>query len=245
MMGCFGKYRGKVENNVDPMMLGRIQVSAPAVLGEGTLSWAMPCTPYAGPGVGFFALPPVGANIWVEFEGGDPDYPIWSGCFWDAGDVPASPAIAEIKMLKTEGITLKLDDTSDVGGVTLEVNSPCVSTALKVVFDRNGIKITNSDSVITITPEDIEIKNSEVSLKVSSSEIEMKNSDVSQKITSSEIKLKNDKVVIKLSASELELKNDKPSLKLTSSKLEAKNGSKKIEISSSGVKINDGALEVM
>ena len=49
----------------------------------------MPCAPFAGSGVGFFALPPVGANVWVEFEGGDPDYPIWSGCFWGAGEVPA------------------------------------------------------------------------------------------------------------------------------------------------------------
>lgn len=68
MTKYYGKYRGKVENTIDPLMLGRIQVSAPAVLGDGTLSWAMPCTPYAGPGVGFFAIPPVGANVWVEFE---------------------------------------------------------------------------------------------------------------------------------------------------------------------------------
>jgi hypothetical protein len=41
----FGKYRGKVENNIDPMQLGRVQVSVPAVPGEGRLSWAMPCAP--------------------------------------------------------------------------------------------------------------------------------------------------------------------------------------------------------
>lgn len=59
----FGKFRGKVENTIDPLMLARIQISVPAVLGQGSLSWAMPCVPYAGPGVGFFAIPPVGANI--------------------------------------------------------------------------------------------------------------------------------------------------------------------------------------
>ncbi|MCB1831203.1 MAG: baseplate assembly protein, partial [Gammaproteobacteria bacterium] len=69
MTQFFGKYRGSVENNVDPQMMGRIQVSVPAVLGDGTLSWAMPCVPYAGPGVGLFTLPPNGANVWVEFEG--------------------------------------------------------------------------------------------------------------------------------------------------------------------------------
>jgi uncharacterized protein involved in type VI secretion and phage assembly len=81
MTQFFGKYRGKVKNNVDPMQQGRIHVSVPAVLGEGSLSWAMPCVPYAGSQVGFFAIPPVDANVWVEF-GGDPDAPIWSGCFW-------------------------------------------------------------------------------------------------------------------------------------------------------------------
>ncbi len=44
----FGKYRGKVENNIDPMLMGRVQVSVAAVLGDGRSSWAMPCAPYAG-----------------------------------------------------------------------------------------------------------------------------------------------------------------------------------------------------
>lgn len=65
-----GKYRGKVLKNQDPLSLGRLQVSVPAVLGEGSLSWAMPCVPYAGKDVGFFMLPSEGSNVWVEFEGG-------------------------------------------------------------------------------------------------------------------------------------------------------------------------------
>ena len=88
MTQFFGKYRGTVANNIDPQMMGRVQVSVPSVLGEGQLSWAMPCVPYAGSGVGFFAIPPNGANVWVEFEAGDPDYPIWSGCFWGMGEAP-------------------------------------------------------------------------------------------------------------------------------------------------------------
>ncbi|HBL27563.1 MAG TPA: baseplate assembly protein, partial [Acidobacteria bacterium] len=54
----YGKYRGKVSNNIDPLQIGRLQVSVPEVLGDGRLSWALPCVPFAGPGVGFFALPP-------------------------------------------------------------------------------------------------------------------------------------------------------------------------------------------
>jgi uncharacterized protein involved in type VI secretion and phage assembly len=84
----YGKYRGKVESNLDPLGLGRVQVSVPAVLGDATQAWAMPCVPYAGKGVGLFMVPPVGALAWVEFEAGDPDYPILAGCFWGQGEPP-------------------------------------------------------------------------------------------------------------------------------------------------------------
>ena len=138
MNNFFGKYRGKVENNIDPMQLGRVQVSVPAVLGEGSMSWAMPCVPYAGPGVGFFAIPPVGANIWVEFEGGDPDYPIWSGCFWGVGEVPAQLAVAEMKVLKTDMGTITLNDLPGAGGITIET-----TTGMKIVINALGIEINN------------------------------------------------------------------------------------------------------
>src|SRR5262249_24084227 len=110
MSQLFGKYRGKVKNNIDPMQLGRGQVSVAGALGDGGVGWAMPCVPFAGPQVGFFASPPVGANIWVEFEGGSPDYPIWSGCFWGTGEVPATPAFAEVKVFKTSTCTITLSD---------------------------------------------------------------------------------------------------------------------------------------
>lgn len=138
MNDFYGKYRGKVENNIDPMQLGRIQVSVPAVLGEGRMSWAMPCVPYAGSGVGFFAIPPIGANVWVEFEGGDPDYPIWSGCFWGTGEVPAQPAVAEMKVLKTDVGTITLNDLQGTGGITIET-----ATGMKIEIKAQGIEITN------------------------------------------------------------------------------------------------------
>lgn len=138
MTDFLSKYRGKVENNIDPMQLGRIQISVPSVLGEGRMSWAMPCVPYAGSGVGFFAIPPLGANIWVEFEGGNPDYPIWSGCFWGVGEVPAMPAIAEMKILKTDMGTITLNDLPGVGGITIET-----ITGMKIEINALGIEITN------------------------------------------------------------------------------------------------------
>jgi uncharacterized protein involved in type VI secretion and phage assembly len=139
MTQYWGKYRGTVANNVDPQQLGRLQITVPTVLGDSRLSWAMPCVPYAGPGVGFFALPPNGARIWVEFEGGDPDHPIWVGGFWEqSSDVPASPPLAEKKVYKTDTATLTLDDTPGAGGVTVETTA-----GMKIVLNAQGIEINN------------------------------------------------------------------------------------------------------
>ena len=87
----YGKYRGTVVDNNDPLQLARLQVQVPDVLGALTTSWALPCLPVAGNEMGVFALPPVGANVWVEFEQGDPDFPIWTGGFWDDAGRPPSP----------------------------------------------------------------------------------------------------------------------------------------------------------
>lgn len=157
MTPFFGKYRGQVQNNVDPMMLGRLQVSVPAVLGEGRLSWAMPCVPYAGDGVGFFAIPPVGANVWVEFEAGDPDYPIWSGCFWGTGEVPAQPALPFVKVLQTDSIMLKLDDTPGAGGFTLEVSPPVAPGTITIACTMSGVEISVGAARIAMTPASVSI----------------------------------------------------------------------------------------
>jgi uncharacterized protein involved in type VI secretion and phage assembly len=139
MSRYLGKYRGTVANNIDPLQLGRLQILVPSVLGDSRLSWAMPCVPYAGSGVGFFMLPPVDARIWVEFENGDPDFPVWVGGFWDqSSDVPASPPLAQIKIIKTDTATFTLDDTPGAGGITIETTA-----GMKVVLNAQGIEIAN------------------------------------------------------------------------------------------------------
>lgn len=89
----YGKYRGTVVNNVDPMMRGRLLLIVPDVLGLVPSSWAEPCAPLAGPTgppMGAYLVPPLGAGVWVEFEQGDPEQPVWVGCRWGAAsDVPA------------------------------------------------------------------------------------------------------------------------------------------------------------
>ena len=86
----YGKYRGLVLNNIDPMQMGRLMVQVPDVTGLMPSTWAMPCVPVAGIQNGMFALPMIGSGVWVEYEQGDPDHPIWVGCFWgSAAEVPA------------------------------------------------------------------------------------------------------------------------------------------------------------
>src|SRR5260370_1208751 len=80
----YGKYRGFVADNNDPDNRGRLKVRVPGVLGDDIVSgWALPCAPYGGAaGQGFFFIPDVEAGVWVEFESGLLEFPIWVGTFW-------------------------------------------------------------------------------------------------------------------------------------------------------------------
>lgn len=138
----YGKYRGVVTDNKDPLMTGRVKARVPDVMGEKETGWAMPCAPFGGSGVGFFALPTVGAGVWIEFEHGDPDYPVWSGCwFGSAAEMPPVLLAPPYKktLIKTEGgNSVLLDDTPGIGGITLET-----SGGQKVVMNATGVEITN------------------------------------------------------------------------------------------------------
>ncbi|HEU5161294.1 MAG TPA: phage baseplate assembly protein V [Streptosporangiaceae bacterium] len=139
-----GKYRGTVVNNVDPEQRGRIQVQVSDVLGDIPSSWAMPCFPLAGPGMGQYVVPPVGAGVWVEFEQGDVSYPIYSGCWYgSATEVPtlalAGPPTNPNIVLQTTGQrTVVLSDLPGGPGITLRT-----ATGAAIVINDAGILITN------------------------------------------------------------------------------------------------------
>jgi uncharacterized protein involved in type VI secretion and phage assembly len=116
----FGKYRGVVTENVDTLGRGRLRVQVPQVLGKVQV-WAMPCVPYAGKDRGFFAMPEVGTGVWIEFEAGDPSFPIWVGCFWDKNDISSSDANPKIKFWKTTKFTFRIDDGT--GEIVIENDS--------------------------------------------------------------------------------------------------------------------------
>ena len=159
MARFYGKYRGKVTNNVDPLLRGRVQVNVPAVQGDGRMSWAEACVPYAGNGVGLFAVPPVGANVWVEFEAGNPDYPILAGCFWGQGEAPASPAVPQVKTWKTEAVSITLSDLPGVGGLTIEIGPPAASVPMKIACTASGIELSIGAASVKLTPASVSVNN--------------------------------------------------------------------------------------
>jgi uncharacterized protein involved in type VI secretion and phage assembly len=140
----YGKYRGTVVNNVDLEQRGRLLVTVPDVLGPNVSSWAMPCLPLAGTNMGFYTTPPNGAGVWIEFEQGDPNYPVWVGGFW--GSAAEVPALARTIPPGTAGITLQT--LTQNGIVISDVPGPAGGIRLQTA---SGAGISISDTGIVIT----------------------------------------------------------------------------------------------
>ncbi len=158
----FGKYRGVVLNNADPMQQGRLLVQVPDVTGLTPASWAAPCVPVAGLQTGMVALPIPGSGVWVEFEQGDPDHPIWTGCFW--GSAAEMPALAMATPPAIPAITLQTPlqnglTVSDLPGPTGGIMIKSASGATLIVNDT-GIYIQNGKgAMITLVGPTITINN--------------------------------------------------------------------------------------
>jgi len=143
----YGKYRGFVVRTDDPKYLGRVTLRVPSVLGpEVVTGWAMPCVPYGGQkNQGSLHVPEAGAGVWVEFEQGSIDYPIWVGCFW--GSAAEVPALARLTPPGVSAITLQTQlqnglTVSDLpgpsGGIMLKS-----ATGATLIVNDTGIYIQN------------------------------------------------------------------------------------------------------
>jgi uncharacterized protein involved in type VI secretion and phage assembly len=155
----FGKYRGVVTDNQDPLQIGRIRARVPDVMGDEESGWALPCFPFAGSGLGFCALPSVGAGVWIEFEHGDPDYPIWAGCWYGtAAEVPPSwlaPPYQKVLLQTAGGASITLDDTPGLGGITLET-----AGGQKIKLTAAGIEIDNGQGArVTLQGPQVNVNN--------------------------------------------------------------------------------------
>ena len=148
MSEYIGKFRGTVLNNLDPMQRGRLQLLVPDVTGLLPSTWAEACVPLAGPTgppMGTFFLPPIGAGVWVEFEHGSVDKPIWTGCRWGSPTdipplskvgIPASPNIV-MQTLGQNSISIS-DLPGPTGGIMLKS-----TTGASITVNDTGIYIQN------------------------------------------------------------------------------------------------------
>ena len=163
----YGKYRGTVLNNIDPMQIGRLMVQVPDVGGLVPSSWAMPCFPVTGRQMGAYMIPQIGTGVWVEFEQGNPDYPIWSGCWYGlvaevpalalAGN-PASPSIVLQTGLQNSLIISDLPGPT--GGIMLKS-----TTGATLIVNDTGIYIQNGKgAMLTMIGPTVTINNGAITV---------------------------------------------------------------------------------
>ncbi len=163
----YGKYRAVVTNNVDPLMIGRIQVICPDAASLVPTTWCMPCVPVAGINMGMFSPPIIGSGVWIEFERGDPSKPIWVGCYWGLGaEVPVlsrivPPAVPGITLQTTlkNGIVIN-DMVGPTGGILIQSTQGAMISVSDVgilISNGKGASITMLGSALLMTGAPIDM----------------------------------------------------------------------------------------
>ncbi|MFI8071123.1 phage baseplate assembly protein V [Streptomyces sp. NPDC086033] len=165
-----GKFRGRVVSNDDPLRIGRVTVEVPDVLGDEPSTWALPCLPFTGPESGQFAVPPPGAGVWVEFEQGDPSFPVWTGCWYGSAEELPPDARRELRtnapnkpvVVQTPGAhKLVLNDTAGAeqgillqaqGGAYIRITEEAVviATGAGAEVILRGREVTINEGQLTV-----------------------------------------------------------------------------------------------
>ncbi|AZQ32984.1 MULTISPECIES: phage baseplate assembly protein V [Streptomyces] len=157
-----GKFRGRVIDNNDPLGIGRITVQVPDVLGDEPSTWALPCLPFTGQEAGQVVVPPKDAGVWVEFEQGDPSFPIWTGCWYgDRAELPpdARRELARPSELKPVVVQTQLahkivmnDVTGPDEGILLQAKNGAYIriTEAAIVIAAGNARITLQDGRVIV-----------------------------------------------------------------------------------------------
>ena len=145
-----GRYRGEVLDVEDPKSIGRVKVKVPEVLGDVDSGWALPAFAASGDGSGIYAIPPVGAGVWVEFEAGDLARPVWVGGWHKDGGLPKDAAPKKFIIQTPGGHTLTLDDD----GTKIEIKE---SGGTSITMSSDGIELKNGGQKILVGSSSVKI----------------------------------------------------------------------------------------
>jgi hypothetical protein len=148
----YGKYSGVVKDDKDPRKQGRLKVDVPSVWRGADPVWARPCFP-----PGHFFTPPVGAQVWIEFEAGDPGYPLWVGTWYPQEEVPAEAALEPptSRVIATpSGHTVEFNDKEGEEAITVHHKAD----AFLSIDPKGSVVVGNATgSIVYLNAEDGEV----------------------------------------------------------------------------------------
>jgi hypothetical protein len=164
----YGKFRATVVDNVDDQNRGLLKVEVPDVFGAGVMVCAEACLPYAQ-----FLVPPKGATVWVEFEAGDAERPLWVGvAVTSAEQTKVKPDT--VLLTHTGGAMVSIGDDGHVlmsspKGSYLHLDAANESATLAeghgnfVSMGAAGVSVVNnSGTVFNVTKDTVHIRAAKV-----------------------------------------------------------------------------------
>lgn len=195
---------GIVENNIDPLGLGRVQLSFPHLSDINLSNWARLSTLVAGADRGSYFLPDVGDEVAVVFEQGDINKPIVIGGLWNGKARPPelNKGLNEKKVIQTKsGMKILFDETVGNENLTLQtqtgskikIDDTPAAEKLSLQWKGNQPSITLEQTANSIKFGDsnlIELKGDNITIKFNQSSIKLSAEGITLKVgESSSIKI--------------------------------------------------------
>jgi hypothetical protein len=163
-----GLYQGIVEDNEDPIKMGRLKIRVPAVFGDSSkistkdLPWSIGMFPSGGTDDrGFINIPEKNAYVFVQFIEGDPTTPVWMGTsfsYFKENGFPVMPGEAESNYTKRhvwkhKGGVVIIDDNE--GSVTVKKGGTFISVSDDSItlMHKSGAYIRIGAGNITVYPK--------------------------------------------------------------------------------------------
>ena len=151
----YSTYRGFILKNEDPSGRDMLFVHIPAITGLNRQGmWAYPKGVYksSGSGASIHLVPEIGDMVWIEFEFGDPKFPIWSfGHLKEnkSSSKHAGTGAGVASFTSKKGHVIAIDDDQNL----IEVLH---SNGNQILLDSESINITHKDgNKMVITKDQI------------------------------------------------------------------------------------------